>query len=570
MNILGINSFFEHPAVALVVNGELVFAIEDERLTRVKHGRSYSPYNAYLPYDAIYKALDFANLNVTDLDEVAYSYDKRLHLMSSIYGCIAGARLSSLRQELAAYTSARNVQRELVEAPGLSVRYAHRWPPGGFSGIPYREWEHHLSHAASAFFCSGFEKSLVVVADGSGEQACTSIYVGDGAALRKIASSALPHSLGFFYSFVTRHLGFQPFGDEYKVMGLAAYGEPQMMEEMRQLVRTERNGRYTVNIRRLTQLDGLLGKARAAAEDLTKQHMDIARSLQARLEEVLLHVVGHYLSSTGMQNLCVAGGTFLNCVANHKLVSELPIDRFFAQPAAHDAGTAIGAAGLSWIAKGGAPQLRFGSMLLGTEWSDTAIEAVLRDAAVTYRSVSRQSLPKETAILLEQEKVVAFFQGRMEFGPRALGARSFLASPRSAATRSRLNIIKNREQFRPLAPIVREEDYETYFDGRPNRYMMLAVPAKAITLSVAPAIVHADGTSRVQVVSFAEDPLLYDVLSEFHQMTGIPILVNTSLNVKGKPIDESPSDALSSAICSGVDSLVIGSFIVDIRTSRVS
>lgn len=567
MKIIGINSFFEHPSVALVVDGELVFAIEDERLTRVKHGKAYSPYTAYLPYSSIYKALEFANLKASDIDEVAYSYDRRLHLVASVYGCLTNKRFSSLRQELAAYSSAGNVKRELIEAPALSSRYTDRWQQDDFARVRYREWGHHLSHAASAFFCSGFEKSLVVVADGSGEHACTSIYVGSGATMKKSTSIALPHSLGFLYSFVTKHLGFQPFGDEYKVMGLAAYGEQTMMDEMWQLARPEKDGRYSVDIRRLTRLSDILGPARAPTDELSQRHQDIARSLQACLEELLLHVVTHHLKDTGQRNLCVAGGTFLNCVANHRLAAELDIDGFFVQPAAHDAGTAIGAAALSWIANGGAPQLSYGSMLLGTEWSDDAIEAALKDAAVNYRVVPRAALAEEVARLLYQEKVVAFFQGRMEFGPRALGARSFLASPRSASTRERLNIIKSREQFRPLAPIVREEDFVTYFDGRPNRYMMLAIPAKDAAVKTAPAVVHADGTSRVQVVRRQDDSLLHDILSAFSRESGIPILVNTSLNVKGRPIDESPFDALASAFCSGVDSLVIGSFVVDVATS---
>ena len=565
MNILGINSFFEHPAVALIVNGEIVFAIEDERLTRVKHGKAYSPYSAYLPYDSIYAALNFADFKAEDIDEIAYSYSSSLHLRASILGCLSGRRLSSFRQELAAYNSARNVRRELLEGHALSRRYMNRWERGSFSAVNYREWDHHLCHAASAFFCSGFDRSLVIVADGSGEESCTSVYVGDEAKLKRIATVNLPHSLGFLYSFVTGHLGFQPFGDEYKVMGLAAYGEPTYMPQLSRLVRIKDNGQYSIDIKGVLDLSQNLAPPRTYAEELTQCHKDLAKSLQVKLEEVLLHVVLHHLKATGERNLCVAGGTFLNCVANGKLASLPEVVGFFAQPAAHDAGTAIGAAALSWIAAGGAPQLRYDSMLLGSVWSDRVIEATLKEAGLPYRQIAPETLAEEVASLLHDQKVVAFFQGRMEFGPRSLGARSFLASPSSVRTRERLNIIKGREQFRPLAPLILEDDYDRFFEGRPNTYMMLAVQAKDAARECAPAIVHADGTSRVQVVRHQDNALLFDVLTAFAEKSGVPILINTSLNTRGKPIDESPVDALASAICSGVDAIAMGNFIVDLK-----
>ena len=568
MKILGINSFFEHPAVALIVDGELIFAIEDERLTRVKHGRVFSPYSTYLPYASIHKALDFAGIQASDIDQVAYSYNRWKHLTGSVTGCLAGNRILPLRGEMSAFAAASNVKRELREALMLNVRYRDKWHRPDFAAIPFREWDHHISHAASAFYCSGFESSLVVVSDGSGEKACTTIYEGRGKALRKIGRMNMPNSLGLLYSFVTEHLGFQPFGDEYKVMGLAAYGKPSMLAEIRRLVTKLSGGRYKIDFKALRQLDRILGPARSARDPITSHHENLARSLQHCLEDILLHVVGYHLARTKQKNLCVAGGTFLNCVANHKVISALKIEGFFAQPAAHDAGTAIGAAALSWISRGGQPQIKYNSMLLGTAWTDKEIEATLHDSNIAYRKVPEGSLASEVADLLHREKVVAYFQGRMEFGPRALGARSFLASPKSAKTRERLNIIKAREQFRPLAPIVTEEAFETYFEGRPNRYMMLAVPAKDLTKDVAPAVVHADGTSRAQTVRRQDDEMLHEILCQFQQRSGIPILVNTSLNTRGKPIDENPADALATAYCSGVDCLVIGSFVVEIPRSQ--
>ncbi|WP_208354240.1 carbamoyltransferase [Pseudaestuariivita rosea] len=565
MIILGINSFFEHPAVALLKDGELVFAIEDERLTRVKHGRSFSPYSTYVPYASIFKALEFADIKVSDIDQVAYSYDPWRHLIASLHGCMTGKRILSFRGELNAYMAARNVKKELSEGLTLDVRYLNRWGRKDFQKIPFKNWDHHLSHAASTFFCSGFESSLVVVSDGSGENACTSVYVGEGSTLKKFAQIDMPNSLGLLYSFVTGHLGFQPFGDEYKVMGLAAFGKPTMKQELNKLVHKVDGGRYTVDFERLKNLTPLLGLPRRACDPIEQRHKDLARSLQSVFEDTLMYVVAYHMGATRQKNLCVAGGTFLNCVANYKLLSTIDIDGFFAQPAAHDAGTAIGAAALSWVAAGGQPQIEYDSMLLGTEWSDQQIGMMLKDTNLSYRKLQPNELASTIGDLLAKEYVTAYFGGRMEFGPRALGARSFLASPRSARTQERLNIIKAREQFRPLAPLVREQDYDTYFEGRPNRYMMLAVNAKPRTHEVAPAIVHADGTSRVQIVRKSEDHMLHSILSEFHDRTGIPILVNTSLNTRGRPIDESPVDAIATAFCSGVDYLVLGSYLIDTR-----
>jgi len=568
MNILGINSFFEHPSVALIVDGELVFAIEEERLTRVKHGKAYSPYTAYLPYASIYAALKFSGLNAADITNVAYSYNGAKHIRASITGALGGRRIKSLRQEIAAYMSLKNVRRELVENHILPVRYHDFWRRGDFASARFQEWDHHLSHAASAFYCSGFDRSLVIVADGRGEGSCTSVYIGNGGKLTKIASVDLPHSLGFLYSHLTYHLGFQPFEDEYKVMGLAAYGEPEFSSEMAQIIELLPEGRYRLNSSATSNLGGLLGPVRKSWEPLEQRHKNIARSVQGALEEALEHVVSHHLAQTGERNLCVAGGTFLNCVANARLSLLPAVDGFFVQPAAHDGGTAIGAAALTWSAAGKSPQLRYSSMLLGTEWSDEAIERALKETNLAYSRRSNQELIDETAKLLHDEYVVAFFQGRMEFGPRALGARSFLASPRSARTRERLNIMKAREQFRPLAPLVLDEHFDTYFEGRQNRYMMLAVKAKEATQISAPAIVHADGTSRVQVVREQDDKLLFAILTGFASKSGLPILINTSLNIRGKPIDESPIDAVASAVCSGVDAIVIGSFIVDLKRGR--
>ncbi len=562
MNILGINSFFEHPAVALIRDGELAFAIEDERLTRIKHGKSYTPYRTYIPFDGMHAALRSQGLKSSDLDAIAYSYDSGLHLRSSLWGSLLGHRYSTICEEWAAYRSVARIPAVLTSNFDIPWRYRDRLCAEDLSKVPYHEWNHHLSHAASAFFCSGYDEALVVVSDGSGEQACTSIYTGRGASLEKVTEIVLPHSLGLFYSFITCHIGFQPFSDEYKVMGLAAYGKPTFKRQMEQLVGLRPDGSYWVNASTMRRLETLLGPVRQPGVPLENRHRDIAHSAQVHLEEVLVHLVTHHLRVTGMRKLCLAGGTFLNCVANGRLAALVAAEDIFVQPAAHDAGTAIGAAALSWINAGGKPQLKYDSYCLGTAYSDEDIEATLCQARANYRRLDDDAVQK-IANLLAAEQTLAIFRGSMEFGPRALGHRSIIASPRSVRTRKMLNELKVREQFRPLAPIVASEAFDKLFDGTPNRYMMMTSRVRSDARERIPAVVHADGSARVQIVRPQDDPFLHDVLTAFGERAGTPVLINTSLNVRGKPIDESPTQAISSFYTSGLDFLLIGPFLVN-------
>lgn len=560
-HILGINSFFEHPAVAIISDGELVFAMEDERLTRIKHGKSYTPYKTFIPYDTIYAALKSQGLRVSDLDEVAYSYNRWEHL-KGITGCFTGQRLSSFREEMQAFRMVSNVKPALSSGYELLQRYRDRINPEDFKAVPYKEWDHHSSHAASAFFYSGYKDALVVVADGSGEKACTSIYVGSSNGIKKIKQISLPHSLGFFYSFMTSYLGFEPYSDEYKVMGLAAYGQDTFAKEMKQLLQTRPEGGYYLDLDNARNLEKVFGQKRKYGEPIDQKYADIAKSAQVRLEEVLLHVVDYHLQATGQSNLCLAGGTFLNILANARLADLPRVKQLYVQPAAHDAGTAIGAAALSWIQRGGQPQISHGSMCLGTEHSDDEIEKVLKQANATYERYDNENMIAKVAQLLADEKIVGLYRGRIEFGPRALGNRSIIASPKSERTREKLNELKVREQFRPLAPIVTEEAFEHFFDGHPNRYMMLKVSVKENMKEQIPAVVHADGSARSQVINQEHDPFLHKLLTEFEKLKGIPVLINTSLNVRGRPIDESPSDALASFYTSGIDYIMMGKFLV--------
>lgn len=564
--VLGINSFFEHPSAVLLHDDQILYAVEDERFTGIKHGRKYSPFRTYLPVDAIYHALADTGTAVGELDEIAYSYSPRIHL-ASLWGCFTGQRFDGLRDELSAYAAAVNVRRLLRGGYELPLRYRSVMPPERLGRTGYREWGHHLSHAASAFFCSGWDRALVVVADGSGERACTSVYLGSGDRLTRIGGEDLPHSLGIFYSMVTRHLGFEPFSDEFKVMGLAAYGEPAFRSQFGQLVRLRADGSYRVDAPALRSLDPLLGAPRVPGGKLTQRHRDIARSAQERLEEALKHVVGHYAQATGERRVCLAGGTFLNCVANGQIARLPEVDEVFVQPAAHDAGTALGAASLSMIRLKGPHQLRFGSVALGSEHSDQEYAAACAAAGVPSRRLADDVLAEELAARLADGEIIAVFRGRMEFGPRALGMRSILADPRLPDMRDRLNRLKSREQFRPVAPIVSADAFDRYFDGVRNRYMLFTTQVRSEMRGHIPSAVHADSTARVQAVGEADDAWLHGLLQRFGHRTGTPVLINTSLNVRGKPIVESPADALACLFTTGLDALVLGNRIVERRAA---
>jgi carbamoyltransferase len=562
MNILGINSFFEHPSVALLVDGRLTFAAEDERFTRIKHGKGYTPYRTYIPYAAMHAALAFAGLTTRDVDRIAYSYSSTDHLIA-MWGSLVGRRYSSLREEWAALGSAWNFRRALKQGYELPLRFRDRIDPAHLGRVRFEEWNHHLSHAASAFFCSGFSESLVVVSDGSGEAACTSIYVGRGRKLERIDQISLPSSLGIFYSTITRHLGFEPFSDEYKVMGLAAYGTPRFRDAMAQIVVLEDRGRYRVDTRHLLSLERLLGPPRVPGTPLTDAHKDIARSAQLCLEDTLLWIIRHHLRQTGLTRLCTAGGTFLNCVANGRIARESGATEVFVQPASHDAGTAIGAGALSAIRAGERPDVAVGTMALGTHHDPEQIERVLQRSGVRYRRLDDDVLIHQMASHLAESKIGAVFRGRMEFGPRALGMRSILSSPIDPSMRERLNRLKGREDFRPVAPLVIEEATHRYFDGHADKYMIFACKVRDDVRGKVPSATHVDGSARVQVVRKQDDPFLHSLLRRFEGLTGVPIIVNTSFNGPDEPIVESPAQALSFWFRSGLDFLAMENFLVE-------
>jgi len=540
MRILGINAIFHDPAAALVIDGTVVAAAEEERFSRRKHGKRPVPFSAWeLPEQSARWCLRVAGIEPQDLDAVAYSYDPSLVRPGQ-------AGLDQSWEDLRT-TYARRAPNFLATAlPGLD--------PAAVRFVP-----HHLAHAASAGLAAPFRDSAVLVADGRGE--ATSYLAGayrDGE-LEVLATQELPHSLGLMYEEVTDHLGFLRSSDEYKVMALASYArdDAQLLPELRKLIRPTGDGGFAVQ-----PIDwDALAKRRQPDEELRPEHAVLAASVQTRLEEVLLELAGWLHDRTGSSRLTMAGGVALNCVANTRLLDEGPFDQIWVQPAAGDAGTALGGA-LHLAQAHGEPVQPMPGADLGRGFSDDELEAWLQTARVRYE----RPLDVATAVAdaLARDAIVAWFQGRSEFGPRALGHRSLLAHPGHAANLDRLNAVKGREQFRPIAPMVLTERAGELF-GRgpiPSPYMLFVHDVAKPWRERVPAVVHVDGTARIQTVDRRTEPLLARMLDRFHERTGLPTVVNTSLNTAGRPMVDSPRDALECFGSTPVDLLALGPFVV--------
>jgi len=539
MKVLGINAIFHDPAAALVVDGETVAAGEEERFSRRKHGKRPVPFSAWeLPEQAARWCLEQAGIDAADLDAVAYSFDPALTRPAESMGL--HDPWDHLRITYA------------QSAPGFLATALPGLDPGKVRYVP-----HHVAHAASAGLASPYPDNDVLVLDGRGESVShlAGRYV-DGQ-LEILASQELPHSLGLVFEDVTEHLGFLRSSDEYKVMALASYGTPRFLPELRQAIRSSGDGGF-----RTDPVDwNSLVKARDADEEWTRDHADLAASLQLRLEEILLELAVWLHGRTGGEVLTLAGGVALNCVANTRLAAEGPYRRVWVQPAAGDAGTALGGA-LHVARCDGDIAAPMPGVDLGRGWNDNEIEAWLNTARVSYERSS--DVAAAVAGCLADNGVVAWFQGRSEYGPRALGHRSLLAHPGYAANLERLNDVKGREQFRPVAPMVLASRAAGIFSRGPlpSPYMLFVHDVDAAWRDRIPAVVHVDGTARVQTVDAADDPLLASMLAEFDRRTGLPVVVNTSLNTAGRPMVDDPRDALECFGSAPVDLLAIGSFLV--------
>ena len=589
MRILGISAFYHDSAAALVADGRVVAAAQEERFTRKKHDASF-------PRNAIGYCLEAVGASLSDIDHVAF-YDKpflKFERLLETYIALAPRGFRSFQMAMPLWLKEKLFQKSLLRKK-LGEFDAN------FDAGKLLFTEHHLSHAASAFFPSPFEKAAVLTMDGVGEWATTSAAVGEGNALEIFQEIHFPHSLGLLYSAATYYTGFKVNSGEYKVMGLAPYGEPKYAKLMLDnLVDLKPDGSFRLDMSYFDYCTGLTmtnerfeklfgAPVRGPDQLLTPFHMDIAASIQAVLEEAVLRLTRSLADRSGARNLCLAGGVALNCVANGKVLRDGKFENIWIQPAAGDAGGAVGAALAAYHQFKGQPRKvaagdGMAGALLGPEFSQAEIERRLSAAGAHFSILSEAEMVAQTAKALSDQLAVGWFQGRMEFGPRSLGARSILGDPRSPAMQKNLNLkVKYRESFRPFAPAVLREDVAEWFElDSDSPYMLLVADVRQdkrramsaeeqalfgidklnIARSEIPAVTHVDYSARIQTVSAMTNPLFHRLLTQFKALTGCPVVVNTSFNVRGEPIVCTPEDAFRCFMGNELDLLVIGNCVL--------
>ena len=585
MNILGISAYYHDSAACLVQDGKILAAAQQERFSRVKHDHAF-------PHDSVAFCLKEAGVKASDLDYVVF-YDKPFIKFERILETY----LSYAPRGLASFVLAMPLWlKQKLHLPKLIRKSL------GYEGkilFP----EHHESHAASAFFPSPYQRAAFLTMDGVGEWTTTSFGVGEGNKIRLDYEIQFPHSLGLLYSAFTYFTGFKVNSGEYKVMGLAPYGEPKYVDAiLNELIDIKEDGSFKLNMEYFTYPYGLTmtgrafeklfdGPARKPESKLTQREMDLAKSIQVVTEEVMIRTARHIHKLTGEKYLCLAGGVALNCVGNGRILRESPFEDIWIQPAAGDAGGALGAALFVWYqllnndrAVDGIHDLQAGSYL-GPAYSEAEIKEFLDSRGYPYEHITNGDLPRVVADLIAKEKVIGWLQGRMEFGPRALGARSIIGDARSPKMQTQMNLkIKYRESFRPFAPSVLMEEVQKYFElDRPSPYMLLvAYVDEKIRRSMSdeeqklwgidqlnavrsdvPAITHVDYSARIQTVHKETNPVYHEMIEAFREMTGCSVIVNTSFNVRGEPIVMSPEHAYLCFMRTEMDYLVLGSFILD-------
>ena len=583
--ILGLSAFYHDSAACLVRDGEIVAAAQEERFTRVKHDPNF-------PANAVRYCLQEAGIGVKDLHCIGF-YDKPLLTFERLLETHLGTAPLGIRlywKSMVVWLKKKLWIPQLIQSE-LDCE------------VPVLFGDHHESHAASAFYPSPYEEAAIMTLDGVGEWTTTSYGYGRGSEIHTLADIKFPHSLGLLYSAFTYFTGFKVNSGEYKLMGLAPYGEPKYVDRiLDNLLDLKDDGSFKLNTRYFNYISGLTmtspamdelfdGPPRQPEALLTQREMDLARSCQVVTEEVMLRIARTAHKETGSKNLCMAGGVALNCVGNGRILREGPFENMWIQPAAGDAGGALGVALALWYhhldnprtAEGQRDAMR--ASLLGPEYDDEAVGRFIEEQGGIGERLTADEFPIRVAEQLAAGKVVGFFQGRMEFGPRALGARSILGDPRSTETQSVMNLkIKFRESFRPFAPTVLREHVHEYFElDADSPYMLQVAPVKEerqiamsdeqqnlfgieklnVPRSDIPAITHVDYSARVQTVRREDNPCYYDVIKAFQSLTGYPVVVNTSFNVRGEPIVQSPEDAYRCFMRTEMDFLVLGSYLLD-------
>lgn len=553
--VLGINYYDHDSAVALARDGRIVFATAEERLSRLKKDSSF-------PERSVQAALDHAGLSLAEVDRVCFGWQRPGTSFSHDTKCYLSGKIPPTKRYLVG--SLRRCIRELNQKGGenlLTRRFGRTRRPVEFV-------DHHYAHALSAWLHSGFDEASVLIVDGRGAWEATTAWEASGSRCRLVRSHAHPDSLGFFYAAFTDYLGFRRNSDEWKVMGLAPYGRPGV--DLSRYISFNGTG-YTVAHRPVLgkhygdvrALEADFGKRRVPESQLTDRHKDIAWAVQDACEEAMERLARGLVEKTGHRKLCLAGGVAMNSKANGRILASGLVDDIFIQPAATDDGTAVGAAiHGSRMAMGRFTNYRLEDVYLGPGYADQEIESYLRTCKIQF--TRPENISVAAAEMLAEKKIVGWFQGRMEFGPRALGNRSILADPRDEAMRDKVNAVaKFREGWRPFAPSVIEERAEEYFRGcKESPFMILTFPVHEEKKRVIPAVTHVDGSARVQTVKREVNPPYHELIEHFGKLTGVPVVMNTSFNLREEPIVCAPKDAVRTFFSSGLDALCIGPFLV--------
>ncbi len=568
MYILGISCYYHDASAALIKDGKIVAAAEEERFTRIKHDSGF-------PINAVKFCLNSQGISINDIGYIGFYEKPLVKLERVLYQHLEMFPLS-LKTFVTSMPSWLTEKLRVIRKVRKALKYK-----GDVLFI-----EHHMAHAASAFLPSPFKKAAIVTVDGVGEWTTTAYGIGNKNSINLLKEIRFPHSLGLLYSTITAYLGFKVNNSEYKVMGLSAYGNQdketnEFYQKIKQVIDLKEDGSFRLNMgyftyhykdrmpsKRLCRLLG--GKIRKRSEPITKRHKDIAAALQIVYEEALFRILNHIQRQTKQKNIVLAGGCGLNSVANGKILKNTKFKNIWIQPASSDSGTSIGAALYIYNTILNKERKEpMDSAYLGPEFSKQEIKEFLEKNRIKYREFkSQEDLIKTTSNLIFKNKVIGWFQGRMEFGPRALGSRSILANPCNPKARELLNKkVKHRESFRPFAPVVCEEDAEKYFEcdkplPKPADFMLMVYPIKKEYQKKLPSVTHIDGTGRLQVIRKKQNELYYKLIKRFGHVSGIPILINTSFNIRGESIVCTPNDAYKCMMGTEIDCLIIGNFLV--------